>query len=100
MPLDENDVRASQIVFNDKESEGQGPPVPGPSTSGAVVGGDEHGTGPLSECFRSPPSCPMLTRISVLYPPGENTGDTREEEGKPSEASRGACQSRLSFAFF
>jgi len=51
--LDENDVRASRIAFNDGESEGQGLPVPGSSTSGAAVGGDDHGTNPISECFRS-----------------------------------------------
>jgi len=48
---DENDARASRIVFNYKESEGQGFPVPGTSASGAVLGGDEHGIGPIGECF-------------------------------------------------
>lgn len=58
--LDENDVRASRIVFNDKGSEGQGLPVPGPSTSGAAVDGDGRGTGPIGECFRSLLSFPMF----------------------------------------
>ena len=62
---DENDVRTSRITFNDKESEGQGLPVPGPSTSGAAIGGDDHGTGPISERFRSSLSPPMFTWISV-----------------------------------
>lgn len=97
---DEDDVIASQIVFNDKEGQGQRPPVPGPSTSGAVVGGDEHDIGHISEFFRSLPSRPMFTRISKIYPSGENTGDTREKEGRLAEVSKGACQSSLSLTFF
>ena len=48
---DENDNRASRIVFCDKESEGNGAPVPKISTSGAVVRGDGHGDGLTSECY-------------------------------------------------
>ena len=62
--LDENDVRASRIEFNHKESEDQGLPVPGPSTSGAVIGGDDHDTGPISEYFRSLPSPPVFVWVS------------------------------------
>ena len=97
--LDESDVRASQIVFNDRKSEGQGLPVPGPSTLGATVGGDGHGTGPLSECFRSLLSLPMFTRIYVLYPSGENTGEARNEEEEPAKASMGTWQSGVLIAF-
>jgi len=47
---DENDTRASRIVFQDKK-EDQGLYPPGTSTAGAAVGGGEHGEDPTSECF-------------------------------------------------
>jgi len=100
MTLDENDVRASRIVFNDQESEGQALPMPGPSSSGAVIGGDDHDTGPPGESFRSLPSRPVFMRVSMLHPSEENTGDTREEEGEPAESSGGTCQSSVLFALF
>jgi len=53
--LDENDTRASRIVFQDKKREDQGLSVPGTSTAGALVGGGEHGDDPTGEYFRSLP---------------------------------------------
>jgi len=50
MVSDENDARASRIVFQVKENEDQRL-VPGTSTHDAVVGGEEHGGGPIGECF-------------------------------------------------
>jgi len=49
--LDDNGTRASRIVLQDKEGEGQKPLMSETSTAGAVVGGDEHGGGPTSEHF-------------------------------------------------
>ena len=47
--LDERDTRASWIVLQD-EGEDQSP-APGAPALSAVVGGIEHGRGPISECF-------------------------------------------------
>ena len=49
--LDEKDARASRIVFHGQKSEDKGLPAPETSTSGAVVGGDEHGDDSTSECL-------------------------------------------------
>ena len=40
---DEEDARASGIIFHEKESEGKRLPAPETSTPVAVVGGDEDG---------------------------------------------------------
>lgn len=48
--LDEKDLKASRIVFCEKERGDQGAPVQGASTSGAVIGGHEQGNGLPSEC--------------------------------------------------
>jgi len=47
---DENDTRASRVVFRDKK-EDQGLYLPGTSTAGAAVGGGEHGEDSTSKCF-------------------------------------------------
>ena len=66
--LDENKPRASQIVFNDKKSEGQALPVPGTSTPAVLVDDIEHGNAPASECFCLLLLCPILTLVCVLLP--------------------------------
>jgi len=48
--IDENDTRASRIVFHDKRSEDQPLLVPGTSVVGVVVGSDECGNESTSEC--------------------------------------------------
>ena len=50
---DEKDIKAQRIVFQEKESEGQGSTATGVSTSDAVVGGIEHLDDATSECFFS-----------------------------------------------
>ena len=49
--LDENDTRASRIVFYDKKSEDRKHPTLETSNHSAVIGGDEHGDWPISECL-------------------------------------------------
>ena len=49
--LDEEDTRVSRIVFRENKGKGRALPAPETSTPGAVVGGDEQKTGPISECF-------------------------------------------------
>jgi len=63
--LDEEDPRASRIVFRDKEREDEGTPAQAALTSGAVIGGDEQGNDPTGECHWFPLSRPMLIRISI-----------------------------------
>jgi len=49
---DEIGTRAPHVVFHDKKSEDQVlPSTPEPSTTGTVVGSDEHKNGPISEYF-------------------------------------------------
>ena len=92
MTLDEEDTRASRIVFYDKKSEGQGlSDTPETSTTGTGArSGDQDGNDPTSECSRSLQPRPILTRISVSPSEG-NTGDTNNEEVEPSETSGGMC---------
>jgi len=49
--LDENDTRASRVVFQGKTDQDQGLPAQETPTTGSVAGGDEHGNGSTSECF-------------------------------------------------
>jgi len=53
---DEGDTRASRIVFRDKKKEDQGLTVAETSTTGAVVGGVDHGN-----CHRGEYSRPLLS---------------------------------------
>jgi len=54
MAPDEENGGGRRIVFQGKTREGQEPPAPETSTSGAVdVGDTDHEHGPSSECFRS-----------------------------------------------
>ena len=48
--LDENDTRASRVIFQNKGGKDQGLPAPGIPTTGMIAGGDEHGNGSTSEC--------------------------------------------------
>ena len=87
--LDEKEPRTSRIVFHEKKSEHQGPPVPGTSASGAVIGSDEHGNNTTGGCFLSSSlSRPIFMRTSLPFSSEENTGDTRGE-GESIEVSRG-----------
>ena len=92
--LDEENPRPSQIVFKDKEREGQGPLAPGTSIPGVVVDSAERGSDPTNDAsdprYRSRPSC----RSPHSSPPEEDIGNTREGEGEPAEASMGMCQYR------
>ena len=45
----EGEARASRIVFHDEKREDQGLTVVETSTTGAVVGGDDHGNGRTGE---------------------------------------------------
>ena len=85
--LDEDDARASRIVFHDKDSEDRGLPALELSTTGVAV--DEVGNSPTSECFRSLLHGRYLSGFPWVSTSGENTGGTRKEEGKRAEASRG-----------
>jgi len=60
MAPDEENGGGPRIVFQGKTREGQEPPAPETSTSGAVdVGDTDHEHGPSSECFRS-----LLSRLA------------------------------------
>ena len=48
--LDENDARASRILFHNENSEYQRPPTPETSTPRTAVGDDERGNAPTGEC--------------------------------------------------
>lgn len=88
----EDGTRASQIVYQDKEREGQGLPAPGTPTTGSVVGGDELGNGPTSECSSFPLSRPIFIRIPVALPSEETAGGTTKEEGEPVELPMSTCR--------
>ena len=82
--LDENDARASRILFDNNKNEDLKT-----STTGAAVGSDESGSGPV----------PLIRGIAADPHPDlclpsseENIGDTGKEEGKPVEPLRGMCQ--------
>ena len=47
---DEDDTRASRILFHDKKSEDQRLLAPETSIPGTVVDNDKHGNRPTSEC--------------------------------------------------
>jgi len=47
---DENDARASRILFYNENSEDNVPPASGTSTPHTVVGGDKREDGPTGEC--------------------------------------------------
>ena len=49
--LDENNPRASRIVYNVKRSEDQAPPASGAPTDGIAVGDGERDKGPTGERF-------------------------------------------------
>ena len=85
--LDENDVKASRIVPNYRESEDQGLPVPGSSTSGAAVGRDDHNIGPiLSERL----VVPTIARCSrgYLYSIRQEKMSVKPEKKKASQWRR------------
>ena len=87
--LDENDARASRILFRNERNEDDELPALKTSTTGAAVGSDERGSGPT----------PLITGIAADPHPDlrlpsseENIGDTGNGEGKPAEPSRGMCR--------
>ena len=88
--LDEENPRPSRNVFQDGEREDQGLSAPGTLIPGVVVDHAEDRNRPTSgaiDPFYRDPSSSGPPYLSSL---GEDTGNTREGEGKPG-ASRGMC---------
>ena len=88
--LDEENPGPSQIVFQDKEREGQGLHAQETSIPSTVVGDSEHENNPTSDacgnCNQYPCGTPCLSLLE------DGTGDTGEGEGGPTEALEGACR--------